>query len=86
MLFALAFTVEAKNFFGVCNHIEINGEGYYKLGIRAGNLPTETWLPVRKECISWTSFMSWASPNVKYAMSRPASAAAISWISAENGK
>lgn len=27
--------------------------------------------------------MSWASPNVKYAMSRPASAAAISWISAE---
>lgn len=30
--------------------------------------------------------MSWASPNVKYAMSRPASAAAISWISAEMRK
>ena len=47
------------------------------------SLPIVTCLTVRKECISWTSLISWASPNVKYATSLPASAAAINWISAE---
>lgn len=47
------------------------------------DVPTVTRLSVRKECIVWTSLMSWASPKVKYATSLPASAAAMSWINAE---
>lgn len=46
------------------------------------DVPTVTRLSVRKECIVWTSLMSWASPKVKYATSLPASAAAMSWINA----
>lgn len=52
-------------------------------GVR--DVPTVTCLSARKECILWTSFMSWASPKVKYATSLPASAAAMSWSNAEKG-